>query len=175
MYNNPYPVVLLNKESCESNGIEYTKRIYRFDCRFGHRYYIWAEHYPYDLFAIKFFLATHEHNQRKFKILSGINDAFRVFSTCIGLMQDLHKEIPISSFGFVGTALVREEESNTKRLKVYRRIMEDLFSPVNFKHYIYEPKSAYLVLNRKLPIDDPFKKVEKMISKIYDFGSPQKS
>lgn len=172
MYNNPYSAILLNKEQCEAGGIEYTKWIYRFECRFGHKYYVWAERYPYDVFAIKFFLAVQENNQKKFKLLSGLNDAPRVFATCIDVMRQLHIAIPTSSFGFVGTPSVKEQEANTKRLKVYRRIMENLFSPINFAHRIYEPKSAYLVINRKLPGgEESFKKIEKMLSKIYDFGS----
>lgn len=169
MYNNPYRTFLLNKEKCSSSGVDYIKRIYGFECRYGQRYIIWAEHYPYDIFAIKFFLHSHSHSQRKFKVLTGLNDPFRVFATCVQLMVDLKQEKPLCSFGFIATSLVREEDDNTKRLQVYRKIMEALFSPTNYIHYIYEPKSAYLLLNRSSPNEDSLKKVEKMFTKIFDF------
>jgi len=168
MYNKPYRTFLLNKEQTTSSGIEYIKRTYGFDCRHGRRYTIWAEHYPYDIFAIKFFLRSHIHSPRRFKMLTGLNDPFRVFSTCVQVMVDLRKEEPGCSFAFIATSLVKEGENNTKRLKVYRKIMETLFSPTNYIHYIYEPKSAYLLLNRHTQHGDILKKAEKMFNKVFD-------
>jgi len=168
MYNKPYRTFLLNKEDCCSSGVDYIKRIYGFDCKHGHRYIIWAEHYPFDIFAIKFFLNRNSNSTRKFKILSALNDPFRVFSTCIQLMADLREEIPHCSFGFIATSLVKEDDLNTKRLSVYRKIMDELFSPVNYNHYIFEPKSAYLLLNKQNDTPDLIKKSEKMFTRIFE-------
>ena len=174
MYDTPYPVIFLGKERCVAFGTGYSKWIYRFQCRFGHKYFIWAERIPYEVFAVKFFLASHRHSIRKFTFMCGLNDGFRIFGTCLDVMVKLHAAIPSCSFCIIASPSFKEPEANTKRLQVYRKIVENYFSPITFSHRIYTPKSIYMVLNRKMDGgENSFIKVEKMVGKFFDLGASQ--
>lgn len=91
---------------------------------------------------------------------------------------------PWASFGFIGEQLQTEDSSkNTKRFRVYKCVMENFFSPLNFTHYIKEESSMYLILNNLNLKDNPnvLSQIEKMIVEYYEIegkkneaGTPSK-
>ena len=64
-------------------------------------------------------------------------------------MQDVAKHDPQASFGFIGANRLDEEESNTKRFRVYRRFMLTYFGNDEYVHRFNIAKSAYVLINRK--------------------------
>lgn len=83
------------------------------------------------------------------------------------------KENPNASFGFTGAPLeseIDEKSKPTKRFRVYKRIMENLFSPERFAHYQLEQSSIYLLINRNL--QDPQELADwatEMLRRNYEF------
>ncbi|WP_338812768.1 hypothetical protein V9L05_15545 [Bernardetia sp. Wsw4-3y2] len=122
---------------------------FSFKCRFNHRYIIRVEEYEHKVFVIKFYLKNHEQSEKKYQLLSGLNDATRVIATSVEAMIWLYKKDNLSSFGFIGANSEGEEIGNTKRFKLYVKIMLNLFSPKLFEHKEYEKNSAYLLLNKQ--------------------------
>lgn len=144
---------------------------FSFDCRLNQRYIVNVEEYPYDMYVPKFHLKAHTDSDQKYQLLTGFNDASRVISTCIRVMLSFHKENPAASFGFVGINLVNESKETTKRFRVYRQLMINLFSPIKFSHFEYEQESAYIILNKQRQSEEEnlLEKIEALFREHYLF------
>ena len=128
--------------------------ILTFNCRKNQQYIVYVEEYPHSMFAIKFFLKNHRLSENKYKLITGFNDQIRVFSTCIKIMEYFYQKNPYSSFTIIGETLLNEPTYlNTKRFRVYKRILENLFSPFRFFHLSFPAKSAYMLVNKDKQID----------------------
>ena len=64
-------------------------------------------------------------------------------------MEEVARNDPRASFGFIGANKLDESEANTKRFRVYRRFMLTNFGNTVYEHYENWEKSAYLLVNRK--------------------------
>ncbi|PIY07595.1 MAG: hypothetical protein COZ18_16715 [Flexibacter sp. CG_4_10_14_3_um_filter_32_15] len=151
----------------------YTKlHKFSFKCRFNHKYIIRVEKYEHQVFVIKFYLKNHEQSEKKYQLLSGLNDASRVIATSIAAMIWLYKKDNLSSFGFIGANSEGEEIGSTKRFKLYVKLMESFFSSVLFNHKEYEENSAYLLLNKEKSkeYDDLEQIIKELFIKYYDMS-----
>jgi len=138
-----------------------------FSCKKNQRYIVNVEEYLHDIYIIKFHLKSHSDSEDKYRILTHFNDAAKIISTCTEIMISFYKNNDKASFGFIGAQFVGDEDqSNTKRFRVYRRVMENLFSPVKFSHYSIPEKSAYLLLN-KLNTSVTLEEIERMFNNYY--------
>lgn len=134
------------------------------------RYIVNVEEYSFNVFVIKFHLKAHTDSLNKYRVLTNLDYAPSIIGTCIEIMLEYYRKNPYSSFGFIGiNSLFEASRKNTKRFRIYRRIMENTFSPIHFTHYVYEKESAYLMLNKDNSESDLLAKVEKMFQKGYDF------
>ena len=101
---------------------------------------------------IKFYDRDHRESSDAFNRLTKKGNAPVVLGTCLHIMADFYKKNPYMSFGFTGSPTMEEMEmdsgTETKRSRVYRRIMEAVFSPKTFSHIVMEDHSVYLMLNR---------------------------
>ena len=59
------------------------------------------------------------------------------------------KKIRTHLLDLLGANDLLESEDNTKRFRLYKKLMENFFSPLKFQHFQYPNKSAYLLLNRE--------------------------
>lgn len=145
MFDQSYPV----RYATRSNpmGAPYTLHLLTFRCRFNRQYIIQVEQYEYHVFGVKFFLKDHRDSPRKYNLLTGINDPFRVLGTIVRGMKVFEKKFPGASFAFFGAELEGEEIENTKRFRVYRPIMENFFPSKLYEHQIILEESFYLMLN----------------------------
>lgn len=152
------------------------RHLLTFTCRFNHRYIVEVEEYEHEIFAIKFYLKAHADSSNRYKLLTHLNDAPKVFRTCIDIMLYFLERQPQASFIFLGAQLQTEKnEKNTKRFRVYKRIMENFFKPTGFAHYMQEESSIHLILNH-LQIDknpNILKEIEKTILEYYETGSEE--
>jgi hypothetical protein len=82
--------------------------------------------------------------------LTNNHDAAKVINTSLEVMRHfLLNKNKKASFGFSGAASLEENENlETKRFRIYRKIMENLFSPTNFFHYQLPERNIYLLVNR---------------------------
>ena len=135
-----------NKYEDAGDGLKY-KKLYSFKSPKSNQcYWVWVEVYDRNMYAVKFHLKADRHNKNKYHRLTQLKEARPVINTCIRIMIDIHHSNIKASFGFIGSNLENELESNTKRYKVYKRIMATYFSESLFTHYFNNDKSAYLLL-----------------------------
>jgi hypothetical protein len=76
-------------------------------------------------------------------------DAAAIINTCLVIMAEMLVRHKGASFGFTGAFLDGEAPGlPSKRYRVYKRIMENLFSPERFYHYQLPEKNAYFLINK---------------------------
>lgn len=167
MFRNPYAFRYCNKTKTEEGGFVVIEHKLTFFCRFNHQYIVNVEEYPHEVFVVKFHLKSHSDSERRYQLLTEAHDPFRVIGTVLHIMLYFYKKYPYASFGFIGSPLEMEGKTNTKRFRVYRQIMANYFSPVDFQHYLYAAASAYLMLNRHSQEENLLPQIEQMFSKIY--------
>lgn len=127
----------------------------------GKTYHVHVEMYPNHFYGVKFHLKDHKKNQYKYNILTNYRWARSVIYTCIKIMLDIDSRDNRSSFGFIGSNTVfsirkdgkrecfehvDEEKSETKRYRIYKRIMLTFFKETTFEHIYNESTSAYMMV-----------------------------
>lgn len=75
---------------------------------------------------------------------------------------------PFASFGFIGANMIGDGPENSKRFNLYKKIMSNFFSPLEFIHLEKPSKSAYLLLSRHNLEVNLKAKIEKMFLDNYD-------
>ena len=81
--------------------------------------------------------------------MTGLYEARQCIRTCMAIMQEVAKNDPMASFGFIGANRIDESEINTKRFRVYRRFMLTNFGNDEYLHQYNIAKSTYIMINRK--------------------------
>jgi hypothetical protein len=121
------------------------------------------------MYAVKFHLKADKNSQYKYNRLTGLNEARPVINTCIAIMLEIYKANKRASFGFIASNMPDESENETKRFRVYKRIMATYFSYVHFEHIEIKEKSAYMMICRtELEKDrDLIQKIEYFFSDNY--------
>lgn len=123
--------------------------IYRFKSSFSHQWYIVrVEQYPQHFYGIKFYLKADRLSPLKYNRLTGLNEPRPVIFTCIAILLDIYHTDKIASFGFIGANITNEDIKETKRFRVYRRILTTYFSDKEFEHFQIIEKSAYAMVRK---------------------------
>ena len=167
MFDTPFEYKKFNFQKRTIGQLSYIEHIYKFRGTSNKRYIVFAEQYDYSVYAIKF--CTHERKNYtdRFNVLSRYNECNRVLTTVGFIMQDIVKGNPFASFIFIGSHLPGEEESNTKRFRLYTNIVEQLVSPILFEQRKSVNKSACLMLNRDNQETDLLNKIDKMFREFH--------
>ena len=118
-------------------------------------YIVRVEQYPNDFYGIKFYLKDDRLNPHKYNRLTGLNEPRPIIYTCIAILMELAEQNPNASFGFIGANLLGESERETKRFRVYRRVLTTYFSEEHFLHYQIVEKSAYALVRRHVVDNNP--------------------
>jgi len=167
MFDSSYKFRYINSRTPNKNDFFIKEHKLTFSCRKNQQYIVNVEEYKYDVYIIKFHLKAHSDSNNKYSLLTNLNNATKVISTCIKIMLSFYEKNQIASFGFIGANLLTESISNTKRFRIYKKIMENLFSPVRFHHYNIPSKSAYLLLNKSNSEPKLLNKIEQMFNHFY--------
>ena len=114
-----------------------------------------VEQYPNDFYGIKFYLKDDRLNPHKYNRLTGLNEPRPIIYTCIAILMELAEQNPNASFGFIGANLLGESDYETKRFRVYRRVLTTYFSEEHFLHYQIVEKSAYALVRRHVVDNNP--------------------
>lgn len=88
-------------------------------------------------------------------------------------MLEVYKSDPLSSFGLIGSNSEGEQESETKRYKVYSTILATYFGNDLFEHIASHEKSAYMLIRKTELEKDPdlAHKLESMFEAYYPYFS----
>ena len=147
-----YPYTFLTRQNTGSIPV----LIYHFRSTRTKRWYIVrVEEYPNHFFGIKFYLKADSRSKRKYNRLTGLNEPRPVINTCIAILMEVAEQYPNSSFGFIGANLIGEGDYETKRFRVYRRILSTYFSEEHYLHYQIVEKSAYALVRREAIAKNP--------------------
>ena len=131
-------------------GFMLFKELYSFKSpKSNQTYWVWIEVYKHHFYAVKFHLKAHRDSDKKYNVMTGLNEARECIYTCMAIMNEVAKKDSQASFGFIGANRIGESEDNTSRFRVYRRYTLTLFGPNEYEHMINIGKSAYLLLNKK--------------------------
>ena len=63
--------------------------------------------------------------------------------------------LPHYPYTFLGANLLGESDHETKRFRVYRRVLTTYFSEEHFRHYQIVEKSAYALVRRHVVNNNP--------------------
>jgi hypothetical protein len=135
----------------------------------GKRYIVVVEQYNYEIFCPKFYLAEHKSNIDKFSKKSKQFECSRVLTTVAEIVKTIYHSNPFGSFLIIGSNSNNEDKANSKRYKLYLKIMTQLISPVDFETNTLGKQSALLLLNRKhnWEIDDIKLEVENKLMEVF--------
>lgn len=147
----PYRFVKKDIEPWDGpQGFLLHRLLYSFKSSKTHQtYWVWIEVYKLHFYAVKFHLKAHRHSKYKYNLMTGLNEARQCIRTCMAIMEEVVKDDPKASFGFIGANKLDETEVNTKRFRVYRRFMLTNFGNEEYLHKFNVAKSAYVLINRK--------------------------
>lgn len=147
MFNEYYPFVFrgIHKEKKQL-----VKNIYRYRFKAKNETYIVnVEEYDNSIFIIKFYPKKHRLSENKYSLRTNKYLASRIFATCLKIGKDIQKNNDLASFGFIGANDLGEGKDNTKRYRVYKKIVKEFFSSENYYHVRSDENSLYLILNKQ--------------------------
>ena len=86
-------------------------------------------------------------------------------------MVEIAEQDRLSSFGFIGASLEGESKSDTKRFRVYQRLVSTYFGNETFRHYFYPAYSAYVMMRASVveAAPDTISLVSERFIKMYDY------
>ena len=103
---------------------------------------------------LKYYPLALKASPNRFKLLVNDRDAFRILTTCTQIFLDICARDPLASAGFVGEALLGESKVNTKRFRVYLKMVTEYVGPIRFLHHPLPAISAYFLECRANPEPD---------------------
>jgi hypothetical protein len=133
-------------------------------------YMVRVQEFSHHFCAIKFHLERdQDKGEKKYQVLTNLKDATRIIRTCVDIMAYMYNKNPYRSFGFIGSNSEGESEVNTTRFRIYKQVMENLFSPEKFFHITNFSAICYLLINKDNPTKDLVKEVTLMLLSNYIF------
>ena len=142
----PYRFVM-NESSFEDYLIETSIYTFR-SAKSNLVYLVRVEHYKMDIYIIKFYLKSNRNSPYKYNLLTNTFEPRRIINTCINILMDIYQKHPDASFGFIGANRIGESEANTKRYRIYKKIVTTYFTDIYFYHHYNTEKSAYILINK---------------------------
>lgn len=170
MFVSGFPFSKLNFRNRKVGDDVIVEHAYSFRGKTGKRYIVIVEQYNYFMYIVKFCLQERKFYSDRFNHLTKLNECSRVLTTIGLIIKEIHKANPFASFGFIGSNLPEEGKENTKRFRLYKRVVNQVVSPVFFEHRISLKHSAYLLINRDNHEEDLLDKITSMFERIYQLA-----
>ncbi len=167
MFATSYPFSKLNFTSKKIGDDTLIEHIYAFRGKTKKRYIVIVEEYHYFVHIVKFCLQERKIYSNRFNHLTNLNECSRVLTTIGHIMRDVYKKNPYASFGFIGSNLPDEAKENTKRFRLYSKVVSQVISPIAFEHRLSLKHSAYLLINRDNHEENLLNKINIMFDRIY--------
>lgn len=168
MFDSPFVFKKINHVTKLMNDAEsVVTHNYCFRGKLNKRYIVQVEEYRFHVFVIKFFLADHRNDHDRYNKATRLYECSRVIATICQIMKSIFQGNPFCSFGFVGSNLPDESVQNTKRFRLYSKVVGLIISVVEFEHHQSINDSAYLLLNRHHKDPDLIDKILGVFTTIY--------
>jgi hypothetical protein len=155
-------------------------RRYRFRDPSNNLYIVLVDEFQHDLHIVKFYLGKQASDKLKYNNVSNLGYARKIFHTCIAIAQDLYRQNPNVSFGFVGSPKIEEfmdaknydGYKNTTRYRVYFKLASTFFSREIFRHIDDPGYSTYIMINKRKEKENPrvFEDMWNLIMSNYNFA-----
>ena len=166
-----YPYTYIQRCKSFDKGILYID-IYRFkSTKSNLTYMVRVERYGHNMYAVKFYQKNHRYSNKKYQLLSNTYEPRRIIYTVMNIMYDIFEGNSRASFGFIGANCENEDVENTKRYRVYRRLVATQVSDEHFVHTWNKEKSACMIINRKELEEYPdlIERIENSFVELYDY------
>lgn len=141
-------------------------RLFHFKSTISNQWYLLrVEEYHHELFAVKFYLKNPRKADDRFRINTEYNESQPIIRICLNAMLDVYQKHPMASFIIVGMNGLNEKSMHkTKRYKLYKKVIYNFFSTVEFEFHEYPNKSTLLMLNRQYQFrQDAMNEVERLL------------
>lgn len=172
MFISSFPYSKINHSVKLIGSDKYVEHVYSFRGKSRKRYLVIVEEYDFHVFVVKFCLQERKIYSDRFTQLSNLNECSKVLTTVGYIMRDVQKKNPFASFGFLGSPLPEESKTNTKRFKLYSKVVSQLISPIIFEHHISLKHSGYLLINRDNEEPELLDKIIEMFDRLYLLTAP---
>ena len=171
MMDTSYPYIYLRRIYNCGCGILYID-LYRFkSTKSNLTYMVRVERYEHNMHAVKFYQKNHRHSPKKYQLLSNTFEPRRILYTVMNIMVEIFHANPKASFGFIGANCENEGTENTKRYRVYNKLVASKVGEDFFEHVENKRSSAYMLINRKELQEHPnlIEKIEDTFVELYDY------
>lgn len=146
----------MNDYSESDSVLEYVS-YYRFRSEKSKLFYIVrVEAYHNHIYGIKFFLKSMINSPRKYSHLTNTFEPRTIVYSVFHLMMDIFKDDRLASFMFIGNPDEGCNHINTRRYRLYCKLVSNRISDRFFKHIRTPRYSLYILANREMMSDDPF-------------------
>jgi hypothetical protein len=149
-----YPLTFVQKRLCRDNSAHLFTLIYKFySPATKYTYILHADYHEENVFALKFYAKKDRHSDYKYSILTNKGDIGNILITCLKVIPIILYDYPTAFFGFIGSRTFDkasntvENLENNQRFRVYKHIVQLKIGSVQFRHFIYEDISGYLLIN----------------------------
>ncbi len=149
MFNTvlPYRFVQRNCNQTEGRASWLDEDIYKF---FIHspssrrKYLVEVHAYPDHLYTVDFYAKVHDVN--RYRLRTNQHAAGQMGGTVLDIIAGIIRADPQACFGFIAAAMLHEiSDANTKRFRLYTRILELKINPLRNKLVLRPLQSAIFV------------------------------
>ncbi len=168
MFDTSYKFRYINNTKIKIGQFNVIRHRLTFCCKKNQQYIVDIDQFEYNMHIISFYLKSQRFSDRtRYKIKTSFHVPGGIIRTCLNILIQFYKDYPFASFGFIGEKSDDEpSHSSTKRFKVYSKVVGNFISPVDFHHYHFPEKSAYLLLNKDNMEPDILKKIEAIFNEL---------
>lgn len=152
-----YPCIFsMNDYSETDNVLDYVS-YYRFKSEKSKLFYIIrVEAYRDHVYGVKFFLKSMLNSPKKYSHLTYTFEPRTIVYSVFNLMLEILKKDSLATFMFIGNPDENGTHNNTRRYRLYCRLVSNKISDKYFKHIRTPKYSLYILANRNILADKPF-------------------
>lgn len=157
MEDNTYGSTFLMNDYQESDDVLLMVSYYRFRSEKSNLFYIVrVEKYKEHVYGVKFFLKQMLDSPKKYSHLTNTFEPRTIVYSVFRLMLDIYQKDNQASFMFIGNPDEDGNKENTRRYKLYCKLVSSKISDRYFKHLRTDKYSLYILANRLRMSDNPF-------------------
>lgn len=153
-----YPCTFLMNDFIESDDLLLYVSYYRFRSTKSNLFYlVRVESYKSHVYGVKFFLKNMQNSPRKYCHLTNTYEPRVIVYSIFQLMFQILQKDPLATFLFIGNPDEGQNSYyNTRRYRLYCKLVENKISDRYFKHIRTDRYSLYILANKRQIEYDPF-------------------
>lgn len=153
-----YPCTFLMNDFVEKDDLLQYVSYYRFRSSKSNLFYlVRLEVYNSHVYGVKFFLKNMLNSPRKYYHLTNTYEPRVIVYSIFQLMFQILQKDPLATFLFIGNPDEGQRSYyNTRRYRLYCKLVENKISDTYFKHIRTDKYSLYILANKRQIEDNPF-------------------